>query len=91
MPDGLSAQKEYKANLIEGYRTAHPAVVANRVYLANFTPSSANNWLSFGGYFLSLCLRDIKINADFLWYFHVVPSLIWLIYIPHSKLLHPLW
>jgi nitrate reductase gamma subunit len=27
-------------------------------------------------------------NADFLWYLHVVPSLLFLIYIPHSKLLH---
>lgn len=73
---------------IEGYRIAHPEVVASRIYMANFTPPSANNWLSFGGYFLSLFLKDVKIDANFLWYFHVVPSLIWFIYIPHSKLLH---
>jgi nitrate reductase gamma subunit len=30
----------------------------------------------------------MKINADFLWYFHVVPSLVFFIYLPHSKLLH---
>jgi len=73
---------------IEGYRIAHPEVVQAKIFLANFTPSSANNWISFGGYFLSQFLGNIKINADFLWYFHVVPSLIWFIYIPHSKLLH---
>jgi nitrate reductase gamma subunit len=56
--------------------------------MANFTPASANNWTSFGGYFLSLFLKNIKIDADFLWYFHVVPSLVFFIYIPHSKLLH---
>jgi nitrate reductase gamma subunit len=56
--------------------------------MANFTPASANNWTSFGGYFLSLFVKNIKIDADFLWYFHVVPSLIFFIYIPHSKLLH---
>jgi len=56
--------------------------------MANFTPASANNWISFGGYFLSLFLKNIKIDANFLWYFHVVPSLIFFIYIPHSKLLH---
>jgi nitrate reductase gamma subunit len=79
---------ELSGFFIEGYRIAHHEVVEAHVYLANFTPASANNWISFGGYFLSQFLRDIKINADFLWYFHVVPSLIWFIYIPHSKLLH---
>jgi nitrate reductase gamma subunit len=79
---------ELSGFFIEGYRIAHPEVSTARVYLANFTPESANNWFSFGGYFLSLFLKDIKINADFLWYFHVAPSLIWFIYIPHSKLLH---
>ncbi|MGA2465157.1 MAG: respiratory nitrate reductase subunit gamma [Thermodesulfobacteriota bacterium] len=79
---------ELSGFFIEGYRIAHPEVVASRIYLANFTPASANNWLSFGGYFLSQFLRGIKLNADFLWYFHVVPSLIWFVYIPHSKLLH---
>jgi nitrate reductase gamma subunit len=79
---------ELSGFFIEGYRIAHPEVVQAKNYLANFTPASANNWISFGGYFLSQFLRDIKINADFLWYFHVVPSLIWIIYIPHSKLLH---
>jgi nitrate reductase gamma subunit len=79
---------ELSGFFIEGYRIAHPEVVTSRIYLANFTPASANNWLSFGGYFLSLFLKGIRINADFLWYFHVVPSLIWFVYIPHSKLLH---
>jgi len=79
---------ELSGFFIEGYRIAHHEVVQAHVYLANFTPASANNWVSFGGYFLSQFLRDIKINADFLWYFHVVPSLIWIVYIPHSKLLH---
>jgi len=79
---------ELSGFFIEGYRIAHHEVVQAHVYLANFTPASANNWISFGGYFLSQFLRDIKINADFLWYFHVVPSLIWIVYIPHSKLLH---
>jgi len=79
---------ELSGFFIEGYRIAHPEVVQAKVYLANFTPASANNWISFGGYFLSQFLRNIRINADFLWYFHVVPSLIWIIYIPHSKLLH---
>jgi nitrate reductase gamma subunit len=79
---------ELSGFFIEGYRIAHHEVVEAHVYLANFTPASANNWISFGGYFLSQFLRDIKINADFLWYFHVIPSLIWIVYIPHSKLLH---
>jgi nitrate reductase gamma subunit len=79
---------ELSGFFIEGYRIAHPEVVQAKVYLANFTPASANNWISFVGYFLSQFLKDTKINADFLWYFHVVPSLIWIIYIPHSKLLH---
>ncbi len=79
---------EISGFLIEGYRIAHPEVVEARVYMANFTPASANNWISFGGYFVSQFLRNIKINADFLWYFHVVPSLIFFIYIPHSKLFH---
>jgi len=79
---------ELSGFFIEGYRIAHPEVVQAKNYLANFTPASANNWISFGGYFLSQFLRDVRINADFLWYFHVVPSLIWIIYIPHSKLLH---
>jgi nitrate reductase gamma subunit len=79
---------ELSGFFIEGYRISHPEVVASRIYLANFTPASANNWLSFGGCFLSQFLREIKIDANFLWYFHVVPSLIWFVYIPHSKLLH---
>jgi nitrate reductase gamma subunit len=79
---------ELSGFFIEGYRIAHPEVVQAKNYLANFTPASANNWISFAGYFTSQFLRDIKINADFLWYFHVVPSLLWIIYIPHSKLLH---
>lgn len=73
---------------IEGYRIAHPEVAANRVYMADFTPASANNWISFFGYFLSLFLKGITINPHFLWYAHVIPSLVWFIYIPHSKLLH---
>jgi hypothetical protein len=73
---------------IEGYRIAHPEVVANRVYMANFTPASANNWISFFGYFLSFFLKDLTINPHFLWYAHVIPSLVWFAYIPHSKLLH---
>ena len=79
---------ELSGFFIEGYRIAHPEVAQARTYLANFIPASANNWISFGGYFLSQFLRDLKINADFLWYFHVVPSLIFFIYLPHSKLLH---
>jgi hypothetical protein len=79
---------ELSGFFIEGYRIAHPEVVEARVYMANFTPASANNWISFGGYYLSQFLKDIKLNADFLWYFHVIPSLIFFIYIPHSKLLH---
>jgi len=79
---------ELSGFFIEGYRIAHPEVVQGRIYLANFTPVSANNWISFGGYFLSQFLRDIRINADLLWYLHVVPSLVFFIYIPHSKLLH---
>jgi len=79
---------ELSGFFIEGYRIAHHEVVEAHSYLANFTPASANNWISFGGYFLSQFLGDLKINADFLWYFHVVPSLIWIIYLPHSKLLH---
>jgi nitrate reductase gamma subunit len=79
---------ELSGFFIEGYRIAHPEVTSSHVYLANFTPASANSWVSFGGYFLAQFLRNVQINADFLWYFHVVPSLLWLIYIPHSKLLH---
>jgi nitrate reductase gamma subunit len=79
---------EISGFFIEGYRIAHPEVVTGKVYLANFTPASANNWISFFGYFISLFLRNIEINPHFLWYLHVIPSLIWLIYIPHSKLLH---
>jgi len=79
---------ELSGFFIEGYRIAHPEVVEARVYMANFTPASANNWISFGGYFLSQFLRQMKLNADFLWYFHVIPSLIFFIYIPHGKLLH---
>jgi nitrate reductase gamma subunit len=79
---------ELSGFLIEGYRIAHPEVVAAHNYMANFTPASANNWISFGGYFLSQFLRELKINADFLWYSHVVPILIFFIYIPHIKLLH---
>lgn len=73
---------------IEGYRIAHPEVTANRVYMADFTPASSNNWVSFFGYFLSLFLKDITINPHFLWYAHVIPCLVWFVYIPHSKLLH---
>lgn len=79
---------ELSGFFIEGYRIAHSEVVAHRVYMANFTPSSANNWVSFGGYSLSFLLKGVEINPDFLWYFHVIPSLIFFIYIPHSKLLH---
>ncbi len=79
---------ELSGFFIEGYRIAHHEVVEAHRYMANFTPASANNWISFGGYFLSLFLKNVKINAEFLWYFHVVPCLIWFIYIPHSKLLH---
>jgi nitrate reductase gamma subunit len=79
---------ELSGFFIEGYRIAHPEVIEAHIYLANFTPASANNWVSFGGYFLSLFLKNIKLDANFLWYFHVVPSLIFFIYIPHSKLLH---
>jgi len=79
---------ELSGFFIEGYRIAHPEVVTHRVYMANFTPPSANNWLSFGGYSISIFLRGVTINPDFLWYFHVIPSLLFFIYIPHSKLLH---
>ncbi len=79
---------ELSGFFIEGYRIAHPEVVQGRHFMANFTPASANNWISFFGYFLSLFLRDVRINPDFLWYFHVVPSLLFFIYLPHSKLLH---
>lgn len=79
---------ELSGFFIEGYRIAHPEVVAKRVYMANFTPPSANNWVSFGGYSLSLLLKGVTINPDFLWYFHVIPSLLFFVYIPHSKLLH---
>jgi len=79
---------EVSGFFIEGYRIAHPEVTSSRTYMANFAPASANNWVSFGGYFLSLVLRNVHMDANFLWYSHVVPSLIWLIYLPHSKLLH---
>jgi nitrate reductase gamma subunit len=99
-PDQLRTEEEDSVTLmfilylllsgffIEGYRIAHPEVVVDRVYMANFTPASANNWISFFGYFLSLFLKDVTINPHFLWYAHVIPSLVWFVYIPHSKLLH---
>lgn len=99
-PDQLRTEEEDSVTLmfilylllsgffIEGYRIAHPEVVVDRVYMANFTPVSANNWISFFGYFLSLFLKDVTINPHFLWYAHVIPSLVWFVYIPHSKLLH---
>ena len=43
---------ELSGFFIQGYRIAHPEVVEARVYMANFTPASANNWISFAGYFL---------------------------------------
>lgn len=73
---------------IEGYRIAHPEVVAERVYMADFTPPSANNWISFFGYFLSFFLKEVTINPHFLWYAHVIPCLVWFVYIPHSKFIH---
>lgn len=73
---------------IEGYRIAHPEVAASRVYMADFTPPSSNNWISFFGYFLSLFMKNITLNPHFLWYVHVIPCLVWFVYIPHSKLLH---
>ncbi len=79
---------ELSGFFIEGYRIAHPEVVSAHHFMANFTPASANNWVSFGGYSISLFLRNVAINADLLWYLHVVPSLIFFIYLPHSKLLH---
>lgn len=79
---------ELSGFLIEGYRIAHPEVVTNQIYMANFTPLSANNWISFLGYFLSLFMEGINLNPHFLWYAHVIPSLVWFVYIPHSKLLH---
>ena len=79
---------ELSGFFIEGYRIAHPEVVSSHAYMANFTPASANNWISFGGYFLSLFLRNIAIDPGFLWYAHVVPSLIFFIYLPHGKLIH---
>ncbi|MGZ3568535.1 MAG: hypothetical protein ACXU9W_07040, partial [Thermodesulfobacteriota bacterium] len=57
---------ELSGFLMEGYRIAHHEVVQAHVYMANFTPASANNWTSFGGYFLSLFLKNIKIDANFL-------------------------
>jgi nitrate reductase gamma subunit len=99
-PDQLRTEEEDITSLVfilflelsgffmEGYRIAHTEVVQAHVYMANFTPASANNWISFGGYFLSLFLKNIKIDANFLWYFHVVPSLIFFVFIPHCKLLH---
>jgi nitrate reductase gamma subunit len=79
---------EVSGFFIEAYRIAHPEVATARIYMANFTPASANNACSFVGYFLAPFLRDITLNANLLWYLHVVPSLIWFVYIPHSKLLH---
>ncbi|OGP75001.1 MAG: hypothetical protein A2V86_05460 [Deltaproteobacteria bacterium RBG_16_49_23] len=79
---------ELSGFFIEGYRIAHPEVVANQVYMANFTPVSANNWISFFGYFLSFFMKGIHLNPHFLWYAHVIPCLVWFVYIPHSKLLH---
>ncbi len=79
---------ELSGFFIEGYRIAHPEVVTGRVYMANFTPPSANNWVSFFGYFISLFLKDVTINPHFLWYAHVIPFFVWFVYIPHSKLLH---
>ncbi len=79
---------ELSGFFIAGYRIAHPEIIQAHIYLANFTPPSANNWVSFASYFLSQFLSHLTIDADFLWYFHVVPSLAFFIYIPHSKLLH---
>ena len=79
---------EVSGFFIEGYRIAHPEVAASRIYMANFTPASANNWISFVGCFLSQFLKEVRVDANVLWYLHVVPSLIWFVYIPHSKLLH---
>ena len=51
---------ELSGFFIEGYRIAHPEVVQAKNYLANFTPASANNWISFGGYLLSQFLERYK-------------------------------
>ena len=66
---------EVSGFFIEAYRIAHPEVTAARVYMANFTPESANNACSFVGYVLSPLLRKITLNANLLRYLHVVPSL----------------
>ena len=78
---------EISGFFIEGYRIAHPEVTSSRIYMANFTPASANSWVSFGDT-SSPCFLETSASTPISCGIRSGAEPLWLIYIPHSKLLH---
>jgi nitrate reductase gamma subunit len=74
--------------LIQAIFIASPDVVAVHDYMGEPTSNWINYWMGIESIFLNEIMENLPVRSDTLWYLHIVPSLIWFIYIPHSKLLH---
>jgi len=69
---------------------AIPDVVSAHDYMGEFTENWVNYWMGAETGFLNKInlMETLRSRPEVFWYVHIIPGLIWFVYLPHSKLLH---
>jgi len=76
--------------IAQGLLIAMPDIVSAHDYMGGFTENWVNYWMGAETGFLNKfnIIEALQSKSEVLWYAHIIPGLIWFIYLPHSKLLH---
>jgi nitrate reductase gamma subunit len=76
--------------IAQGLLIAVPDIVSAHDYMGEFTENWINSWMAVETSFLNKItfMEAIQSRPEIFWYIHIIPGLIWFVYLPHSKLLH---
>jgi len=76
--------------IAQGLLIAIPDVVSAHDYMGGFTENWVNYWMGATTGFLNkiTLMETLQSRPEVFWYVHIIPGLIWFVYLPHSKLLH---
>jgi len=76
--------------IAQGLLIATPDIVSAHDYMGAFTENWVNSWMGIQSSLLNkiTIIETLRSRPEVFWYVHMIPGLIWFIYLPHSKLLH---
>jgi nitrate reductase gamma subunit len=76
--------------IAQGLLIAVPDIVSAHYYMGGFSDNWVNYWMAVQSSLLNnnAFIQTIQSRPEVFWYVHIIPGLLWFIYLPHSKLLH---